>query len=40
MPDNPQDVTFRSKPELAADMLRTIQDESQLPFRYIAADSI
>lgn len=36
----PKDVTFRSKPELAADMLRAIQNEGQLPFRYIVADSI
>jgi SRSO17 transposase len=36
----PKDVTFRSKPELAADMLRAIQNEGQLSFRYIAADSV
>jgi len=36
----PQDVTFYSKPELAANMLRAIQDEGLLPFRYIAADSL
>lgn len=36
----PKDVTFRSKPELAADMLRALQNEGQLPFRYIAADSV
>jgi SRSO17 transposase len=36
----PKDVTFQSKPELAADMLRAIQDEVQLPFRYLTADSI
>ena len=36
----PKDVTFRSKPELAADMLRAIDNAGQLPFRYIAADSI
>jgi SRSO17 transposase len=36
----PKDVTFQSKPELAAAMLRAIQDEGQLPFRYIAADSV
>lgn len=36
----PKDVTFQSKPELAADMLRAIQDEAQLPFRYLTADSI
>jgi SRSO17 transposase len=36
----PQDVTFYSKPALAADMLRTIQDQGLLPFRYIAGDSI
>ena len=36
----PKGMTFQSKPELGADMLRTIQDEGQLPFRYIAADSV
>lgn len=36
----PKDVTFHSKPELAAAMLRAIKHEDQLPFRYIAADSV
>lgn len=36
----PKDATFHSKPELAAGMLRAIQNEGQLPFRYIAADSV
>jgi SRSO17 transposase len=36
----PESMTFRSKPELASDMLRLIRDEGQLPFRYIAADSV
>jgi SRSO17 transposase len=36
----PQDLTFHSKPELAAAMLRAIEHAGQLPFRYIAADSV
>jgi SRSO17 transposase len=36
----PKAVTFQSKAELAAAMLGAIQDEGQLPFRYIVADSI
>ncbi len=36
----PKDATFHSKPELAAGMLRAIQNEGRLPFRYIAADSV
>jgi SRSO17 transposase len=36
----PKDVTFRSKPELASQMLHGLRDESLLPFRYIAADSV
>lgn len=36
----PKDLTFHSKPELAAAMLRAIEHEGQLPFRYIAADSV
>lgn len=36
----PQELTFQTKPELAAAMLRAIHNEGQLPFRYIAADSI
>ena len=36
----PKDLTFHSKPELAAAMLRAIEHAGQLPFRYIAADSV
>ena len=36
----PQDRTFHSKPARAADMLRALHAEGQLPFRSIAADSI
>jgi len=36
----PQGMTFHSKPELAAVMLRAIHHEGQLPFRYIVADSV
>jgi SRSO17 transposase len=35
-----KDMTFQSQPERAADMLRAIQEEDQVPFRSIAADSI
>jgi SRSO17 transposase len=36
----PQDVTFRTKPELAADMLRALSAEGILPFKYVLADSV
>ena len=36
----PKAMTFRSKPELAADMLGAIHNAGRLPFRYIAADSV
>jgi SRSO17 transposase len=36
----PQDVTFRTKPELAADMLRKLCAEGILPFKYVLADSV
>lgn len=36
----PQDVTFRTKPELASDMLRTLSAEGILPFKYVLADSV
>ncbi|MFZ1983217.1 MAG: IS701 family transposase [Desulfatitalea sp.] len=38
--DLPEDISFRTKPELAADMLRTISAEKILPFKYILADSL
>jgi SRSO17 transposase len=36
----PQDLTFQSKPQLAAAMLRHIVHEGLLPFRYIVADCL
>ena len=36
----PEDTAFRSKPELAAEMLSTIAGENQLPFKYVLADSL
>ena len=36
----PKDLTFRSKPQLAVDMLRELREEKQLRFSYITADSI
>jgi SRSO17 transposase len=38
--DLPEDIVFRSKPQLAAEMLRAISSENILPFRYILTDSI
>ena len=36
----PKEAVFRSKPELAAQMLLAIRAEGVLPFRYIGADSV
>jgi len=36
----PEDVTFRTKPQLAAEKLTSIHQEGTIPFTYIAADSI
>jgi len=36
----PQEITFKTKPQLAADMLQEINDQGQIPFRYILADSV
>ncbi len=36
----PKDATFRTKPELAADMLKEVYSENILPFKYVLADSI
>jgi SRSO17 transposase len=38
--DLPDDIHFRTKPELAADMLREIHMENILPFKYVLADSV
>lgn len=36
----PSEITFQTKPQLAAEMLRGIAKEKQLPFRYVLADSV
>jgi SRSO17 transposase len=36
----PQGIEFRTKPQLAADMLKTIANEKILPFKYVLGDSI
>jgi SRSO17 transposase len=36
----PEDTVFRTKPQLAAEMLNTIHEEKTLPFKYVLADSI
>jgi SRSO17 transposase len=36
----PEDVVFRTKPQLAAEMLEEIRREKLLPFKYVLADSI
>ena len=36
----PDEVVFRTKPELAAEMLKAISKENELPFKYILADTV
>ncbi len=36
----PEDITFRTKPELASDMLKSLYAENILSFKYILADSV
>ena len=36
----PDDLVFKTKPQLAVDMLSTIAEEKILPFKYVLADSI
>lgn len=36
----PQDVTFKTKPQLAAEILTDLAEENILPFKYVLADSI
>ena len=35
----PEDISFRTKPELAAEMLNALNAENILPFKYVLADS-
>jgi len=34
------DISFKTKPQLAVEMLEKIVDEGKIPFRYVVADSI
>jgi SRSO17 transposase len=36
----PPDVVFKTKPQLAVEMLREIAEQKELPFRYVLADSV
>lgn len=36
----PEDLTFKSKPELAADMFRDINERGTMPFRYVVGDTV
>jgi len=36
----PEDVVFKTKPELAADMLQCLSAEQILPFKYVLGDSV
>ena len=36
----PKDLTFQTKPQLAAAMLQTIAHEGRLPFKYLVADGL
>jgi SRSO17 transposase len=36
----PEDIIFKTKPQLAAEMLSALSNENMLPFKYILADSI
>jgi SRSO17 transposase len=36
----PQEVAFRTKPQLAGEMLTTLRDEAIVPFKYVVADCL
>lgn len=36
----PEEVTFKTKPQLAVEMLTDIAEKKQIPFRYVLADSV
>jgi SRSO17 transposase len=36
----PEDIGFKTKPQLAVDMLEEIAEQKTLPFRYVLADSV
>jgi len=36
----PEDITFKTKPQLAVEMLKEISGQAQIPFKWVLADSI
>jgi SRSO17 transposase len=36
----PEETTFKTKPQLAVDMLHVVHEENVLPFKYVLADSV
>jgi SRSO17 transposase len=36
----PEDLSFKTKPQIAAEMFKRIRDDQILPFKYVAADSL
>ena len=36
----PENLSFKTKPQIAAEMFRKIRDDEILPFKYVAADSV
>lgn len=36
----PEELEFKTKPQLAIEMFRSLQDQENLPFKYVVADSI
>jgi len=38
--DFPVELAFRTKPQLAAEMLHTVVQDGQLPFKYVVADTV
>ena len=36
----PEDLTFKTKPQLAVEILEDIKSDGQIPFRYVLADSV
>ena len=36
----PEDITFKTKPQLAVEMLKDIVEKDQIPFKWVLSDSI
>jgi len=36
----PEDITFKTKPQLAVEMLKEISGQAQIPFKWVLADSV